>query len=152
MSNFQFNQQFVNSSQNQQQNYVAQQPRPSQQPLQISNQNNQPINNFVSSDSSLVSSAVDPSGSNIYLSLIGLADFFQKSKQYRACIQCLEAILGLRPQEAPIARSFHVQLRTRLNLCRLYFRHTTNANQFVNLHLEKSVLFLCFIKLELFIF
>ena len=96
------------------------------------------------SPASLVHS--DQSGTSIYLSLLALADQFQRAKQYRLCIHCMESILTLKPQEAQIVVNFHVQLKTRLNLCRLYLRHTLNTNQYVNIHLEKAVLLIKNVK------
>jgi hypothetical protein len=99
-------------------------------------QTQQPQQNVNSS--SLVHS--DQSGTTVYLALLALADQFQQSKNYRLCIHCMESILTLKPQEAPIVRNFHVQLKTRLSLCRLYLRHTVNTNPYVNIHLEKAIL------------
>ena len=77
---------------------------------------------------------------SIYLALLGLADSFQRSGQYRSCIHCLESILTLKHrQDVPIIVNFHIQLKTRLNLCRLYLKHTINTNQYLNAHLEKAV-------------
>jgi hypothetical protein len=86
------------------------------------------------------------SSNSIYLALLGLAETFQQSGQIRLTIHCLESILTLKHQDMPIVTNFHMQLKTRLNLCRLYLKHTTNTNQYVNAHLEKSVIycFLCF--------
>lgn len=77
--------------------------------------------------------------SNVYLTLLGLADSFQQSGQVRLTIHCLESILTLKPNDISIVTNFHIQLKTRINLCRLYLKHTVNTNQYVNAHLEKSV-------------
>jgi hypothetical protein len=87
-----------------------------------------------SSDSNLASS------NNVYLSLLGLADSFLKSSQYRLAIHCLETILTLKITDVSINTSFHIFLKTRLNLCRLYLKHTINTNQYVNAHLEKAII------------
>ena len=77
---------------------------------------------------------------NVYLSLLALADNFQKAQQYRLTIHCLESILlTLKGQDMPVVTNFHIQLKTRLNLCRLYLKHTVNSNQYINAHIEKSV-------------
>lgn len=80
--------------------------------------------------------------SNVYLTLLGLADSFQQSNQFRLAIHCLESILTLKHNDISIVTNFHIQLKTRINLCRLYLKHTVNTNQYVNAHLEKSVSFL----------
>jgi hypothetical protein len=83
----------------------------------------------------------DPTlNSNLYLTLLGLADSFLKANQFRLVIHCLESILTVKSQDIVIATSLHIQLKTRLNLCRLYLKYTTNTNQYVNVHLEKSVI------------
>lgn len=85
---------------------------------------------------------------SIYLALLGLAESFQQNNQFRLCIHCLESILTLKHQDMPIITNFHMQLKTRLNLCRLYLKHTSNTNQYINAHLEKSVsIFFYFITL-----
>ena len=77
---------------------------------------------------------------NVYLSLLGLADSFLKGSQYRGAIHCLETVLTLKITDVPINASFHIFLKTRLNLCRLYLKHTVNTNQYVNAHLEKAII------------
>lgn len=82
---------------------------------------------------------------NVYLSLVALADNFQKAQQYRLAIHCLESVLlTLKGQDLPVVTNFHIQLKTRLNLCRLYLKHTDNTNQYVNAHIEKSVFIFCY--------
>ena len=76
---------------------------------------------------------------NLHLVLLGMADLFQRLNQFRLAIHSLESILTMRFQDMPIAANLQIQLKTRLNLCRLYLKHTTNTNQYVNAHLEKSV-------------
>lgn len=76
---------------------------------------------------------------NVYLALLGVADTLLKSKQYLMGIHCLESILTLKNHDISIVNNLHVQLKTRLYLCRLYLRHTIDTNQYVNAHLEKSV-------------
>jgi hypothetical protein len=117
-----------------QQNLAHQQQYPQQQPYATSSQ----AATATGPNGALIQS--DQTGTAVYLALVGLADQFQRSKHYRQCIHCMESILTLKPQEAPVVRNFHVQLKTRLNLCRLYLRHTVNTNQYVNIHLEKAVL------------
>lgn len=79
------------------------------------------------------------SSTNVYLSLLGLAESFQQSNQPRLCIHCLESILTLKPHDIPMQVNLQIQIKTRLNLCRLYLIHTLNTNQYLNAHLEKSV-------------
>lgn len=86
------------------------------------------------------------STSSLYLALLGLAENFQQKQQYRLVIHCLESILTIKNYEVPIATSFHIQLKTRINLCRLYLKHTINTNQYVNAHVEKSVRIKLFLK------
>jgi hypothetical protein len=77
---------------------------------------------------------------NAYLTLLGLADSFQQSSNYRLTIHCLESILLIKPQNMTTQANVHMQLKTRLSLCRLYLKHTVNTNQYVNSHLEKSMI------------
>ena len=82
------------------------------------------------------------SNPNAYLTLLALADSFQKAHQYRLAIHCLESILTLKNQDLAANTNYlHVQLKTRLNLCRLYLKHTLSTNQQVNAFLEKSVIY-----------
>jgi len=76
---------------------------------------------------------------NLHLVLLGMADLFQRMNQFRLAIHSLESVLTMRFQDIPIATNLQIQLKTRLNLCRLYLKHTTGTNQYVNAHLEKSV-------------
>jgi tetratricopeptide (TPR) repeat protein len=80
------------------------------------------------------------SSNNVYLSLLGLADSFLKASQYRFAIHCLESILTLKFTDVSVNASFHIFLKTRLNLCRLYLKHTLNTNQYVNAHIEKAII------------
>lgn len=77
---------------------------------------------------------------NTYLALSGLADFFQKSSQIRLCIHCLESILLIKPIDMPVQMHFGLQIKTRLNLSRLYLKYVLKSNQMVNLNLEKAVI------------
>lgn len=77
---------------------------------------------------------------NIYLTLLGLADSFQKSNQIRLCIHCLESILLIKPIDISTQLHFQLQIKTRLNLSRFYLRYTSKSNQIINLHLEKAVI------------
>ena len=110
------------------QQYHAPQPQPQSNPQQASN--NQDL----------------ASSSNIHLALLGLAETFLKTGQYRLSIHCLESILTLKLQDVSIITNFHILLKTRLNLCRLYLKHTVNTNQYVNAHLEKAVSFAFFLN------
>jgi len=85
---------------------------------------------------------------NLHLVLLGMADLFQRLNQYRLVIHSLESILTMRFQDMPIATNLQIQLKTRLNLCRLYLKHTNNTNQYVNAHLEKSVRIISFFFLN----
>ena len=99
-----------------------------------------------SASSNLAAAATTANGAepitsmSVYMSLLCLAESFQQSGQYRQCIHCLESILILKPHDLSVVMNFHIQLRTRLNLCRLYLKHTVNTNQYVNAHLEKSII------------
>ncbi len=77
------------------------------------------------------------SSTNLYLSLLGIADSMLKSNQHLIAIHCLETILTLKNQEFTVS-NLHVQLKTRLRLCRMYLKYTLNTNQYVNAHVEKS--------------
>lgn len=78
--------------------------------------------------------------SNLYMALVGMSDSFLCSGQPRLAIHCLESVLTIKSQDVSVATSLHIQLRTRLNLCRLYLDFTLNTNQFVNAHMEKSMI------------
>lgn len=91
--------------------------------------------------------AAKASTSNLHLTLLGLADQFQKSNQFRMAIHCLESILTLKHSDISLNMNFHIQLRTRISLCRLYLKHTLNTNQYVNAHLEKAVKLLFFFNI-----
>lgn len=128
----------------QQQQFILQQQRLQQQQVQ------QNVNNFSNLQQSSHNQPIGvnqqqlpnpelTSSTSIYLALLGLAESFQQNNQIKLCIHCLESILTLKNQDMPILTNFHMQLKTRLNLCRLYLKHTTNTNQYVNAHLEKSV-------------
>lgn len=79
--------------------------------------------------------------SNVYLALLGLAESFQQAGKYNLCIHCLESMFIMMKQEKQ-SPGFHFQLKVRLNLCRLYLRHSIGNNETVNSHLEKSVFIL----------
>ncbi len=132
---------------NQQGQYQQAIHQPQQYPQQQSQNVNQPPNPNGATPTSLVQS--DQTGTAVYLSLLALADQFQKSKNYRLFIHCMESVLTLKPQDAPVVRSFYVQLKTRLSLCRVYLRHTVKTNQYVNIHLEKAILLVKNVKTEL---
>ncbi len=104
---------------------------------------NQNVNNYANSQQTVNQQQLPnpelTSSTSIFLSLLGLAESFQQNNQFRLSIHCLESILTLKHQDMPIITNFHIQLKTRLNLCRLYLKHTTNTNQYINAHLEKSV-------------
>lgn len=90
-------------------------------PLNIKSQMSQ------ASPSPSPSSSVETS--NLYMALVGMSDAFLAKKQPRLAIHCLESIIAVKSQDISIATSLHVQLRTRLNLCRLYLDYTVNTNQ-----------------------
>jgi hypothetical protein len=131
-----------NSTIQQQQQLLLQQ----QQNQRVQQQN---VNNYVNSQQTsnqqvMINQHQYPnpdltSSTSVYLALLGLAESFQQNNQFRLCIHCLESILTLKHQDMPIITNFHMQLKTRLNLCRLYLKHTSNTNQYINAHLEKSV-------------
>lgn len=87
-----------------------------------------------------ISMSENATSSNVYLTLLGLAESFQQANQHRLTIHCLESILTLKHNDITLVTNFHIQLKTRINLCRLYLKHTVNTNQYVNAHLEKSVI------------
>jgi hypothetical protein len=78
--------------------------------------------------------------SNVYLTLLGLADTFLKANQFKLAIHSLESILTLKYNDISVVTNFHIQLKTRISLCRLYLNHTLNTNQYVNAHLEKALI------------
>jgi len=133
-----------------QQQYLQQQQQPQQQQpvyLFIPNQQQQQQQQAYQHGQKTMSQASpspSPSSSgetsNLYMALVGMSDAFLASKQPRLAIHCLESIIAVKSQDISIATSLHVQLRTRLNLCRLYLDYTVNTNQYVNAHMEKSML------------
>ena len=69
----------------------------------------------------------------VYLALLGSAEYFRTSSppNYRAAIQCLQAILTIRLP--PL-----VEAKIHLYLGRLYIQHTTNIDM-ASMHLDKAV-------------
>ena len=118
--------------------------------VNVASNGNVGLNGQMNQQPGSMAASIDNSGSksitssNVYLTLLGLADSFQQSGQIRLTIHCLESILTLKPNDISIVTNFHIQLKTRINLCRLYLKHTVNTNQYVNAHLEKSVSYLNF--------
>lgn len=78
--------------------------------------------------------------SSLYLSLVGMSESFLSMSQPRLAIHCLESILTIKSQDMTVATSLHIQLRTRLNLCRLYLDYTSQCNQYINTHVDKSMI------------
>ncbi len=122
---------YINQNQTQQQHFQQQQYhlQQQQQPV-INQQQSQNVNPNQQQQSS----------TNLYLSLLGVADSMQKSSQPLIAIHCLESILTLKNQEVSIVMNFHIQLKTRLRLCRMYLKYTLNTNHYVNAHIEKSII------------
>lgn len=106
----------------------------------------QPINpnyvNPVSGYSKTTTSAMMPGNesSNLYMALVGMSDSFLAAGQPRLAIHCLESVLTIKSHDLSIATSLHIQLRTRLNLARLYVDYTINTTQLANAHIEKAML------------
>jgi hypothetical protein len=114
--------------------YVSQ---PNQYAVNNYAQTNQ-TNNFQQYQSQIPKSEMATT-TNLHLVLLGMADLFQRLNQFRLAIHSLESVLTMRFQDMPITTNLQIQLKTRINLCRLYLKHTINTNQYVNAHLEKSV-------------
>ena len=131
---------YINPNNQQQQQFhqpnVVQQQQQHHQTYQNIQQQQQPL----MVQHNVVASNQQNTSTNVYLSLLGIADSLQKSHQYLLSIHCLESILTLKNQDISIVTNFHIQLKTRLRLCRIYLRHTVNTNQYVNAHLEKSMI------------
>lgn len=115
-----------------------------QYPQQSYQQSQQPVNLYQQQPQSYAKQQQQQSPStgesNLYMALVGMSDSFLSTGQPRLAIHCLESILTIKSQDVSVATSLHIQLRTRLNLCRLYLDFTLNTNQFVNAHMEKSMI------------
>lgn len=122
-----------------QQQHQQQLPPPSHQYLATNQQQQQTSNNFAVA-AKMTAPSSSTGESNLYMVLVGMSDSFLSAAQPRLAIHCLESVLTIKSQDLSIATSLHIQLRTRLNLCRLYLDYTVNTNQLVNAHVEKSML------------
>ena len=76
---------------------------------------------------------------NVYYTLLGLAEKFRQSSNYRLVIHCLESILTIKP-----ALESNLMIDVHFNLCKYYQKFTTNSISIINSHLEKAVSSLLF--------
>ena len=74
------------------------------------------------------------SNTNLYFTLLGLAEKFRQLSNYRLVIHCLESILTIKP-----AIEANLELGIRLSLCKYYLKYTTNSSNLIIIHLEKAV-------------
>lgn len=118
-----------------------QQPQSQQYLATNQQQQQQTSTNFAVATNKMTTTAAAATGeSNLYMVLVGMSDSFLGAGHPRLAIHCLESVLTIKSQDLSIATSLHIQLRTRLNLCRLYLDYTVNTNQLVNSHVEKAML------------
>ena len=75
-----------------------------------------------------------PNSLNIYYTLLGLAEKFRQTSNYRLVIHCLESILTIKP-----AIETNLIIDVHFNLCKYYLKYTTNSLNIINGHLEKAV-------------
>lgn len=82
-----------------------------------------------------------PNNLNLYYTLLGLAEKFRQTSNYRLVIHCLESILTIKP-----AIETNLIIDVHFNLCKYYLKYTTNSLNLINTHLEKAAILLRYLK------